>query len=294
MTKPRENLGLLLGFVGMLAFAGTLPAVRLAVAAIDPWLLTFGRACLAGLIALAILVVLRRPVPPRGTFVAIAAAGLCVVYGFPLCAALALVTVPAAHGGVVLGILPLATAATAAVLAHERPSTGFWLASAAGGALVIAFALRNGGGTLVGGDLLLLGSIASSAVGYTLAGRLSLDMPGWEVICWILVVLLPLSICGTAASWPLDAGAIPPAAWAAFLYTVIFSQLLGFFAWNAGLALGGIARVSQMQLLQPFVIVGLAALVNQEAVQAETLAFAAAVVAVVMIGRTMRVTRGPA
>jgi drug/metabolite transporter (DMT)-like permease/ribosomal protein S18 acetylase RimI-like enzyme len=292
MPRSRENLGLLLGFAGMLIFSGTVPAVRLAVAAINPWFLTFGRACLAGLIALAILVVLRRPVPPRGTFFDAAAAGLCVVYGFPLCTALALERVPAAHGGVVLSILPLATAATAAVLAHERPSPGFWLASAAGGALVAAFALRHGGGALVGGDLMLLAAIASSAVGYTLAGRLSFDMPGWEVICWILVMLLPVGLIGTIASWPADVGAIPAPAWTAFLYTVLFSQLLGFFAWNGGLALGGIARVSQMQLLQPFVIVGLAAVINHEAVEAETLAFAAAVVISVVIGRAMRVARG--
>jgi drug/metabolite transporter (DMT)-like permease len=294
MPKSRENLGLLLGFVGMLMFSGTVPAVRLAVAAINPWFLTFGRAGLAGLIALAILIVLRRPVPPRGTFLDTAAAGLGVVYGFPLCTALAMETVPAAHGGVVLGILPLATAATAAVLAHERPSAGFWLASAAGGALVVAFALRHGGGALAGGDLLLIGAIASSAVGYTLAGRLSFDMPGWEVICWILVMLLPAGVIGTIASWPSDAQAIPASAWLAFLYIAVFSQLLGFFAWNAGLALGGIARVSQMQLLQPFVIVGLAAIVNGEPIEAETLLFAAGVVMSVVIGRAMRVTRGRA
>jgi len=292
MPAPRENLGLLLGFIGMLAFAGTLPAARLAVATIDPWFLTFGRAALAGLVALVILAVARRPLPPQRTWASFAVGAAGVVYGFPLFSALALVSVPAAHGGVVLGILPLATAACAAILAHERPSMGFWLASAAGAALVVCFAFRNGGASsLVGGDLLLIGSIGSSAIGYTLLGRLSFRMSGWEVICWALVMSLPVAIPVALALWPADIANIPPGAWAAFLYISLMSQLLGFFAWNAGLALGGIARVSQMQLMQPFVIVGLAALVNGEAIDVETLLFAAAVVATVMVGRAMRVAR---
>jgi drug/metabolite transporter (DMT)-like permease len=293
MPTSRENLGLLLGFIGMLAFAGTIPAMRLAVTAIDPWFLTFGRAAFAGVVALAILVALRRPLPPRATWASFAYAGLGLVYGFPLLSALAMVTVPAAHGGVVLGVLPLATAAAAAVLAHERPSLGFWLAGAAGAARVGAFALRHGGaGAMVGGDALLVGSILSSAVGYTLAGRLSFTMPGWEVICWVLVTSLPVSVPVTIVLLPADPAAIPAPAWTAFLYVSLVSQLLGFFAWNAGLGLGGIARVSQMQLLQPFVIVALAVPINHEAIDIETLGFAAAVVVTVMVGRVMGVTRG--
>jgi drug/metabolite transporter (DMT)-like permease len=292
MSRSRENLGLTLGFLGMLMFAGTLPAARLAVATIDPWFLTFGRAALAGIVALAILAATRRRIPARATFAPFAIGAIGVVYGFPLFSALAMVSVPAAHGGVVLGILPLATAAAAAVLAHERPSIGFWLASTAGAVLVVVFAVRQtGANSLAGGDLLLVGSIVSSAIGYTLLGRLSFGLPGWEVICWALVITLPLAIPGALVLWPAHAAAIPVSAWAAFLYVALMSQLFGFFAWNAGLALGGIARVSQMQLLQPFVIVGLAAVINHEPVEIETLLFAAAVVASVMIGRTMRVKR---
>jgi drug/metabolite transporter (DMT)-like permease len=292
MPAPRENLGLLLGFIGMLAFAGTVPAARLAVAAIDPWFLTLGRAALAGIAALIIVVAARRRLPPRATLASFVVGAVGVVYGFPLLSSLALVTVPAAHGGVVLGILPMATAACAAAIAHERPSIGFWLASAAGAALVVGFALRHGGAaSLVGGDLLLVGAIASAAIGYTLLGRLSLAMPGWEVICWALVLTLPVAVPAALATWPADVSAIPPSAWAAFLYVSLISQLVGFFAWNAGLAFGGIARVSQMQLMQPFVIVALAAVVNAEPIEAETLLFAAAVVATVMVGRTMRIAR---
>lgn len=292
MPTSRETLGLFLGFVGMVVFAGTLPAARLAVASIDPWFITFGRAALAGLAALIILAVARRPVPARASLASFVIGAIGVVYGFPLFSALALVSVPAAHGGVVLGILPLATAAAAAVLAHERPSLGFWLAGAAGAVLVVAFALRAGGGSsIAGGDLLLIGSIVSAAIGYTLLGRLSFAMPGWEVICWALVMSLPAAIPGAIYLRPPDIAAVPASAWAAFLYVSLMSQLLGFFAWNAGLALGGIARVSQVQLMQPFVIVALAALVNHEPLEVETLLFAAAVVATVMIGRWMPVVR---
>ena len=183
-------------------------------------------------------------------------------------------------------------AAAAAALAQERPSAGFWIAGIAGAGLVIAFAWRNGGpGSLVGGDLFLVGSVVVCAVGYAIAGRMSVAMPGWEVICRALVLALPVSLVGSALSWPHDPAAVPLAAWAALLYVALATQLIGFFVWNAGLALGGIARVGQIQLLQPFVVVGLAAAINGEPVDIETVLFAAAVVATVMIGRRMRVRR---
>jgi drug/metabolite transporter (DMT)-like permease len=290
MATSRENLGFALGAVGVVIFAGTLPAARLAVATIDPWFLTMGRAAIAGTAALAILLMRRARLPPRSTWGAMAVSTLGLVFAFPAFSALAMVRVPAAHGGVVLGLLPLATAAAATLLGYERPSGGFWLAGAAGTGLVVAFALRSGGAqSLVGGDLLLIASIAAAAIGYALAARLSLTMPGWEVICWQVVLSLPLSVAGLLAFWPPDLAAIPGAAWAAFAYVGLMSQLVGFFAWNAGLALGGIARVGQIQLLQPFVIVALAALINREAVDLETIGFAIAVVGMVMIGRRMHV-----
>jgi drug/metabolite transporter (DMT)-like permease len=214
------------------------------------------------------------------------------VLGFPALSALAMTSVPVAHGGVVLGILPLATSAMAVLLAGERPSIGFWIAGAAGAALVVAFALRHGAaGTLAGGDLLLLGSIATSAIGYTLSGRLALTMPGWEVISWACAISLPVSAIATFILWPANAVSAPNSAWLAVAFVGLFPQFIGFFAWNAGLALGGIARVGQVQLLQTFMTVALAAIINREAIEAETIAFAAAVVATVMIGRRMPIRR---
>lgn len=278
----------------MLLFAGTLPAMKLAIPPLDPWFLTIGRAALAGLFALAILMVLRRPLPPRDTWWPLTVASLCLVVGFPAFSALAMASVPASHAGVVFGILPLATATAAATFAGERPSLGFWLAGLAGAALVVGFVFYHGEpGSLAAGDLLLFGAVASAAIGYTFSGRLSRTMPGWETICWALVLLLPFSFAATWLTLPPDLSAIPARAWGGFLYNAIASQFLGFFAWNAAMAIAGIARVGQLQLLQPFTIIALAATLNGEAIDGETLVFAIAVVAVVMIGQRMRITREP-
>jgi drug/metabolite transporter (DMT)-like permease len=288
---PRENLGLVLGFLGVVCFAGTLPATRLATPYLDPWFLTVARALIAGIVGVIMLAAARKRVPPRAQWIEYAIASACLVYGFPLFSAIAMTTVPAAHGGVVLGILPLVTAMAAVVVARERPSIGFWIAGAVGTAIVVAFSLRNGGGALVAGDLWLLLAVLSAGVGYTYGGKLTADRPGWEVIAWQLVLSLPFALPATIWLWPANAAAIPTQAWVALLYTAFFSQLIGFFFWNAGLALGGIARVGQMQLLQPFLIVLMAAVVNGEPIELVTLAFAAAVIATVAIGRRMRIAR---
>jgi drug/metabolite transporter (DMT)-like permease len=292
MLQSRANLGLLLGFIGITMFGGTLPAVRLAVMWLDPVFLTVARLTIGGLAGLALLVALRRPLPPRPLWQPLAIASLGVAVGFPLLCNFAMATVAAAHGAVILALLPLATLTAAAVFAGERPSPGFWLASISGTALVIAFALRrSSGGALMAGDLLLLVAVVAAAIGYVFCGRLSMVMPGWEVISWAVVVCLPPALVGMAATWPPDAAAVPASAWIALAYTGLFSQFIGFFLWNAGLALGGIARVSQVQLLQPFVIVALAVPVNGEAIDTETVLYAIGVVAIVTVGQRLRVAR---
>jgi drug/metabolite transporter (DMT)-like permease len=293
MTTSREKLGLLLGFAGMCLFAGTLPATRLAVSDFNPLFLTVARATLAGSAGLLVLCVTRRRVPERSLWPEILGAASCTVLGFPLFAALAMMTVPAAHGGVVLGILPLATAAAAAVLAHEQPSRGFWLASAAGAIIVLAFVLRrNGGEATTVGDLFLLGMVATGAVGYTLSGRLAARMPGWEVISWQVVIFLPPAALATVALWPNDIAKASLGSWAGLAYVGLVSQYTAFFVFNAAMAIGGIARVGQLMLLQPFVIVALALPVNGERISLETMLFAAAVVVTVLVGQRARVTRG--
>ena len=292
-SDSRERLGLLLGFIGMVIFGGTLPATRLAVSEIDPVTLTALRTAIAGLCSLALLLVLRRPLPPRALWPQLVVAMLCVAVVFPLLMSMGMQRVYASHGGVVLGILPIATALAAVAVAHERPRPLFWIASVAGATLVIAFSLRQGGGTFSTGDLLLFGAVAVSAIGYTFSGRLTAHMPGWEVISWILVIGLPLSIPAAVLTMPHDAGEIGLKPWLGLLYVALFSQWIGFFAWNAGMAIGGIARVSQVQLLQPFVTFVLAALFNDETITLQILLFAAAVVVTVAISTRTRVKAAP-
>src|SRR5436190_10431666 len=292
MIASREKLGLFLGFVGMCLFAGTLPATRLALTGLDPLFLTFARGTLAGCAGLVLLLLARCRPLPRPLWLEMSVAAFCTALAYPLLAAFAMMSVPAAHGGVVLGILPLATAAAAALLAHERPSRAFWLASAAGTALVLTFMLRRGGGeTIAAGDVFLLGTVGVGAVGYTLSGRLSRHMPGWEVISWQVVILLPLAAAATLVLRPAEIANVPLSAWAGLGYVGFVSQYTAFFALNAAMAMGGIARVVQIMLLQPFVTILLALPVNGERIDLETIVFAGAVVATVLIAQRTHLVR---
>ena len=287
--QDKQTFGLFLGLIGVVIFAATLPMTRLAVGDLGPWFLTAGRAAVAGAVASLVLFALRRPLPSRAAFGKIALASLCLVGGFPGFSGLAMQSVPAAHGAVVIGVLPLATACASALLHGERPAPAFWICGLAGAALIVLFALRQGAGGLTFGDALLFGAVLSAAIGYTLSADLSRAMPGWEVISWAVVVALPVTAPAALWFWPAHASAAPASSWAAFAYLSLMSMYAGFFFWNAGLAMGGVARVSQVQLLQTFFSIAIAAALNREAIGAETLAFAAAVAATVFIGRRFRV-----
>lgn len=286
-----ESLGMLLGMVGVLVFSATLPATIIALDAFSPWFIALGRAALAGLAAIPLLLLTGAPRPTRAQLLELAGAALGVVFGFPLLTSWAMQYVPAAHGGVVLGILPLATAVAGAVVAGDRPSLGFWLTGIAGSVTVVVYSLLDGGGSLHPADLALLAAIVLTAFGYAMGGRLSRVLGGWQTICWVLVISLPITL--PLALWRSTEITAPPstAALLAFLYVALASQFLGFFAWNKGLALGGVARVSQTQLLQPFLTLGLAVLLLGEAITARTLIFALLVIGAVALGRRMPVRR---
>jgi drug/metabolite transporter (DMT)-like permease len=283
--------GYLLGLVAVVFFGLTLPATRVAVAGLDPVFVGLGRAVVAAALAALILLATRQPWPSRAQLARLALVAAGVVIGFPLFSAIAMQTAPAAHGGVVLGILPLATAVAGALFAGERPSMGFWLCGLVGAAAVTVFALWDGGAELHAADSLLLASMVSVAVGYAVGGDLSRTLGSWQVICWALIVSLPFTTVAAALTFPDAPAAVPRASWTAFFYVAVFSQLVGFFAWNAGLVLGGIARVGQTQLIQPFVTIAASALLLGETVGPRTIGFAAFVMAVVALGRKMRVTR---
>lgn len=286
----RETTGLALGTLGVVIFGGTLPATRIALTIFSPWFVTHGRAALASLAAAILLFIMRKRLP-KGDMPALFLAGLLLVFGFPIFSSLALQTVPASHGGVVLGILPLTTSIFAAVIGGERPSVLFWICGVAGAALIVAFAIRDSGMQLSTGDLFLFLAAVSASLGYVVSGKLARHMPGWEVICWSLILTAPISIPAALWSWHPEYAAASPDAGLAFLYLGFGSMFLGFFAWNVGLGMGGIARVSQVQLLQTFVTLAISAFLLDEHVSGETVLFALGVVAIVALGRRTRVSR---
>jgi len=286
-SSSRERLGLLLGLIGVLAFSLTLPMTRLAVTQLDAWFVAFGRMALAGLASGLWLWLARAPKPDRDQLPWLAGCVVGVVIGFPLCSSLAMRTLPASHGAVINGLLPFATALLAALWLGERHRARFWLCALIGSAIVVAFAMRHG--VAVGhGHLWMLAAVLIGAIGYVAGGRLSRTIGGVNTILWSLVLALPLTL--PVAGWlalttPMTASA---AAWAGFAYITLVSQVAGFFAWYNGLALGGIARVGQVQLLQAFFTIAAAAWLFGEQVEPLTWLAAAAVVATIAIGRTER------
>ncbi len=290
--------GYALGLLGVAIFALTLPMTRLAVGEasapqLPPAFVTAGRAALAGLLSIAYLRWLGASLPARRHWRSLAVCALGTVVGFPLCLALALRHVDAMHAAVVTGVLPLGTAMAAALALRQRASAGFWACALAGCALVIAFAALRGGGRLSAADALLLASVASASIGYVAGARVSSVLAAEQVICWVLVLSLPLTLPAMLATWPADARAVRPAAWGGFAYVTLFSMWLGFFAWYRGLVMGGVMRVSQVQLLQPFLALLAAVPLLGERLEATTLAFALAVAAVVFLGKRMPVRSLP-
>ncbi|MBO3746557.1 DMT family transporter [Streptosporangiaceae bacterium NEAU-GS5] len=255
---PRLWRGTLLAGIGVVAFSGTVPATLYALRGLDPYFIAVGRASVAVVVALACLIAVRLTtgsgpiLPPRDRLRSYAVIALGVVFGFPLFSGLALnAGASASHAAVVVGLLPAATAACAALRAGERPGPRFWTACALGAASVTAFTLARGGGRLSVADVLLLLALASAAVGYTEGGRLARDTPGWRVISYALVVAAPVTVPATLILGATTGPQITGESAAGFAYLGLVSMFLGFVPWYAGLALGGIARAGQTQLLQP-------------------------------------------
>ncbi|MBS1254711.1 MAG: hypothetical protein MAG581_00507 [Deltaproteobacteria bacterium] len=283
-----ESKGMILGFLGVVAFGLTLPATRFIVPYFEPVFIGLGRAVMASIVAAFILIVTKQTRPNRHQLFQLSAVALGVVVGFPVLTAWAMKTVPASHGGVVLGVLPLATAVAAALVSRERPSAGFWFFSVIGSIVVVAYSLLQGFGSFQLGDFFLVGAIISAGLGYALGGKLSKELGGWQVICWALVISFPFIIIPAWLEAPEDAiGSLPLNVLLSFLYLALVSQLFGFFLWNKGLALGGIARVSQTQLFQPFVTLIASAFLINEVISLQTVVFALLVVCIVAIGKKM-------
>lgn len=296
--KSDEIRGLWLGALGVTIFALTLPMTRLAVGTADApqmsgTFIALGRAAVAGALSIAFLALTRAPLPRRDQLAALAVTSAGVVFGFPLLTSVAMRHVEAVHASVIIGLLPLATAAVGARLHRQRPSQGFWTCAALGSLLVVAFAilqsnLQSGVRTA---DILLVAAIVCAAIGYAWGARLAHSMRADHVICWALVIALPVTVpISIIARPPSD---LPASAWLGFAYVAIFSMWLGFFAWYRGLALGGTVRVSQVQLMQPFLGMLFAVPTLGESLDAMTLGFAGAVMATVFIGKRMPVRPAP-
>ena len=285
-----ESIGMILGFLGVAAFGLTLPATRFIVPYFDPIFIGLGRAVIASVVAAFILIATRQSRPTRHQLMQLSVVALGVVLGFPVLTAWAMETVPASLGGVVLGVLPLATAVAAVIVSREKPSAGFWIFSLIGSIVVVTYSLLQGFGSFQLGDLLLIGAILSAGLGYELGGKLSKDLGGWQVICWALVISFPFIIFPAWMQAPEENFSnLPLNVLLSFLYLALVSQLFGFFLWNKGLALGGIARVSQTQLMQPFVTLVASAYLINETVSLQTILFAVLVVCIVAIGKKMPV-----
>jgi drug/metabolite transporter (DMT)-like permease len=266
------------GLLGVMIFSGSLPATRIAVLQFDPVLLTVARASIAGLLAILLLLVLRQKRPERSELTSLAIVSLGVVVGFPLLTALALQHVTSAHSIVFIGLLPLATAIFAVIRGGERPKPAFWIFSVLGSLAVAGFALGQGGAVSLVGDLLMFAAIFVCGLGYAEGARLSRTLGGWQVISWALVLSLPVMIVLTVLYMPPDFAGVEMPAWLGLAYVSLFSMLIGFVFWYRGLAQGGIAAVGQLQLLQPFFGLALAAWLLGEPVTWTMLAVTVAVI----------------
>jgi drug/metabolite transporter (DMT)-like permease len=298
MSNPphnRENLGLWLGLLGVFIFALTLPMTRLATGTADapqlsPWFVTWARAALAGALSAIYLLAVRAPWPisaQRGSLYLSLAGN---VIGYPLLLGWALRHVTASHAAVITSLMPLATAAAAAWLMHQRARLGFWVFAALGSALVAVYSLLRAsqmgqGFGLTWADTLLVGAVVTGSLGYVGGAKVTASLGAEKVISWVCVMALPITLPGAWLTWPEHA--IAPASWLALVYVGVFSMWAGFFAWFRGLSLGGPLRVSQLQLLQPFITILAAIPLLGESLDAMTLAFALLVVATVFMGRRM-------
>jgi drug/metabolite transporter (DMT)-like permease len=287
-----QTRGMWLGALAVALFAMTLPMTRLATGTneapqLSPMFVTLGRAAVAGLISAVLLLVQRAPWPRREQRVPLLMAMLGNTIGYPLMLGYALRSVTASHAAVVIALLPLATAAIAAWVLHQRASRGFWLCAVAGSGLVIAFSLLRGGGGFIPdpADLLLVGAVVAASVGYVFGAQITPALGGLRVICWATALALPVTIPATLLLWP--SAPVVPHAWLGFAYVSLFSMWIGMFVWFRALNLGGALRVSQMLLLQPFLTIVFAIPILGERLDPVVLLFAVAVIATVLLGRRL-------
>lgn len=265
-TDPSAASGWINGLLGVVIFSGSLPATRVAVLDMDPFFLTFLRASIAGILAVMLIFGFREKRPQTSQLIPLVIVSLGVVIGFPLLTAMALQHVTSAHSIVFLGLLPLTTAIFGVLRGGERPKLAFWIFSVIGSLLVIGFALSKGASASLTGDLLMLAAVIACGLGYAEGAKLTRVLGGWQVISWALIISLPFMLIAALFTMPATFSGIGSPAWVSLGYVSLFSMLIGFIFWYKGLAIGGIAAVGQLQLLQPFFGLGLSATLLHETV----------------------------
>jgi drug/metabolite transporter (DMT)-like permease len=285
MGMHSSGSGLGNGLLGVIIFSASLPATRVAVGGFSALFLTSARAVIAALIGVAVLGLLRQARPQRKDLVSLAIVAIGVVVGFPLLTALALQHITSAHSIVFIGLLPLSTAIFGVLRGGERPQPMFWLFAVLGSATVAGFALSNDGTASFTGDLLMVAAIVLCGLGYAEGAALSRRLGGWQVISWALLLSLPLMVPVAILTWPSTWSGVGVPAWIGLAYVSVFSMFVGFIFWYRGLAIGGIARVGQLQQLQPFFGLALAGLLLHEPVAWSMIVATALVVACVFFAR---------
>lgn len=265
-TDPSSVSGWVNGLLGVVIFSGSLPATRVAVLDMDPFFLTFLRASIAGILAVMLIFGFREKRPHASHLIPLVIVALGVVIGFPLLTAMALQHVTSAHSIVFLGLLPLTTATFGVLRGGERPKLAFWIFSVIGSLLVMGFALSQGASVSLTGDLLMLSAVIACGLGYAEGAKLTRVLGGWQVISWALIISLPFMLIASLLTMPSTFSGIGISAWVSLGYVSLFSMLIGFIFWYKGLAIGGIAAVGQLQLLQPFFGLGLSATLLHETV----------------------------
>jgi len=283
---PNQELwGLIYGALGVMVFSLTLPATRMALTGFDPVFVGLGRAVVAACLSIVLLLVTKQPLPPWRffpNFLAVASGG---IIGFPLLSSLAMRDASASYGAVIIGLMPLATALFGVWRGGERTNRQFWICAIAGSSLVMAFALISGTGNISFADIALLGAVITASFSYAEGTVLARIFGSWQVICWSLVFVFPCLLPIVLHHAPVTTTAISGEAWLGFVYVSLFSMFIGFFAWYRGLFLGGIARIGQLQLMQPFLTILASSFLLQEPLSLMTIGFASGVFLCVALGR---------
>lgn len=289
--ETREKLGLFWGLVGVICFSLTLPATRIAVEYFGTTIVGLGRTVVAAILVAVVLTVRKEKLPSRRQFKSLLIVAFGAVLAFPLLTSWAMQSLPVSHGAVEVALLPLATAGFAMFRANEIPSLKFWFSSIIGSLAVIMYALHLGFGQLQFADLALLAAVVILGLSYAEGGRLSVELGSWQVIAWAIIIGAPFFIIPVGLNLTTEMLHAPIHAWISFIYLAVVSQFLAYVAWYSGMAMGGIARVSQIQYLQPFLMILFATVFLDESITMFTLVIAVIVVFSVILGKNAPVSK---